>query len=190
MGFRKLETGIPDLVIIEPDVFGDHRGFFKETYNESAFQALGLDLNFLQDNVSFSSKGALRGLHFQAPPHAQGKLVTVLRGEALDVAVDIRKGSPTYGQHYAIHLSGENHRMFYVPPGFAHGFAVLSEECFFCYKCTGLYHKDSEGGLMWNDPALDIDWKLEGAPKLSAKDQDYDSFKDFNSPFEYKDSNP
>ena len=184
MGFRKLDTPIDGLVEIEPDVFGDHRGFFKETYNQAAFEELGLDLTFLQDNVSFSRYGALRGLHFQAPPHAQGKLVTVLEGEVLDVAVDIRKGSPTYGQHYSVRLSGKNHKLFYVPPGFAHGFAVLTETAFFCYKCTGMYHKESEGGLMWNDPELEIDWTLE-EPLLSDKDQEYGSFKDFESPFDY-----
>ena len=183
MGFKRIETGIEGLVIIEPDVFGDHRGFFKETYNAPAFEAIGLKLDFVQDNVSYSGKGILRGLHFQAPPHAQGKLVTVLAGEAIDVAVDIRRGSPTYGQHRTIRLSGENHRMFYVPPGFAHGFAVLSETCYFCYKCTNTYHRESEGGLMWNDPALGIDWEVD-EPILSAKDKDYVPFGEFVSPFE------
>lgn len=182
MGFRKVETGIEGLVIVEPDVFGDHRGYFKETYNRAAFEAIGLDVEFVQDNLSYSSRGILRGLHFQAPPHAQGKLVTVLQGEVLDVGVDIRKGSPTYGQHRAVRLSAENHRMFFVPPGFAHGFAVLSETCLFVYKCTGLYHPESEGGLMWNDPALGIDWGLE-KPTLSAKDRDYLPFEAFESPF-------
>ena len=182
MGFRKLETGIPDLVIIEPDVFGDHRGFFKETYNAQHFQDLGLELNFVQDNVSFSGKGILRGLHFQAPPHAQGKLVTVLSGKVIDVAVDIRKDSPTYGEHRAVELSGENHRMFWVPPGFAHGFAVLSEQAYFCYKCTGFYNREAEGGLMWNDPSLNIDWQLD-TPILSKKDKDYSPFTEFDTPF-------
>ena len=184
MGFRKIETGLPGLVIVEPDVFGDHRGYFKETYNASSFEAIGLKLDFRQDNISFSGKGILRGLHFQAPPHAQGKLVQVLRGEALDVAVDIRKGSPTYGQHRTILLTGDNHKMFYVPPGFAHGFTTLSEECYFCYKCTDIYHKPAEGGLMWNDPALKIDWQTT-EPVLSEKDQYYVPFKEFNSPFEF-----
>lgn len=184
MAFQKHEVGLEGLWEIEPEIFGDHRGFFKETYNADAFREIGLDLSFVQDNVSFSRQGTLRGLHFQAPPYAQGKLVTVLEGEALDVAVDIRKGSPTYGQHYSIRLSGKSHKMFYVPPGFAHGFAVLSETCFFCYKCTNTYHKESEGGLLWNDPELEIDWVVEN-PTLSDKDQQYGSFKDFESPFEF-----
>lgn len=183
MGFKKRETGIADLVIIQPDVFGDHRGYFKETYNQKAFQDIGLDLDFVQDNLSFSGKGILRGLHFQAPPFAQGKLVTVLKGAAIDVAVDIRKSSPTYGQHYAIELTGENHTMFYVPPGFAHGFLVLSDECLFAYKCTNIYNRASEGGLMWNDPALGIDWPVD-APTISEKDQQYVAFEAFESPFE------
>ena len=182
MGFKRIETGIEGLVIIEPAVFGDHRGFFKETYNAQSFREIGLDLDFVQDNVSYSGKGILRGLHFQAPPHAQGKLVTVLSGEAVDVAVDIRKGSPTYGEHRAVKLSGENHRMLWVPKGFAHGFGVLSETCFFCYKCTGLYNKPAEGGIMWNDPALGIDWGIE-EPILSSKDTDYAPFEEFVTPF-------
>ncbi|MEM7035834.1 MAG: dTDP-4-dehydrorhamnose 3,5-epimerase [Bacteroidota bacterium] len=183
MGFRKLDTEIEGLVIIEPDWYGDHRGFFKETYNVETFRAMGLDLDFKQDNVSFSGKGILRGLHFQAPPHAQGKLVTVLQGEAIDVAVDIRKSSPTYGQHQAVRLTGENHRMFWVPPGFAHGFAVLSETCYFCYKCTDTYHPESEGGLLWNDPALGINWEITDA-QISKRDGEWPAFGDFVSPFE------
>ncbi len=182
MGFKRIETGIEGLVIIEPVVFGDHRGFFKETYNAQSFREIGLDLDFVQDNVSYSGKGILRGLHFQAPPHAQGKLVTVLSGEVVDVAVDIRKGSPTYGEHRAVKLSGENHRMLWVPKGFAHGFGVLSETCFFCYKCTGLYNKAAEGGIMWNDPALGIDWGIE-EPILSSKDTDYAPFEELVTPF-------
>ncbi len=182
MGFRRVETGIPDLVVIEPDVFGDHRGFFKETYNANSFREIGLELDFVQDNVSYSGRGILRGLHFQAPPHAQGKLVTVLQGRVIDVAVDIRTDSPTYGRHHAVELTGENHRMFWVPPGFAHGFAVLSETAYFCYKCTGFYNRPAEGGLMWNDPELGIDWQVE-SPILSDKDRDYPPFSDFNSPF-------
>lgn len=182
MGFKRIETGIESLVIIEPDVFGDHRGYFKESYSKPAFEQIGIDADFVQDNVSFSSGGILRGLHFQAPPHAQGKLVTVLQGEALDVAVDIRNGSPTYGQYRSVVLNGENHRMFYVPPGFAHGFLVTSETCYFCYKCTGTYNREAEGGLLWNDPTLNIDWGIE-TPTLSDKDKVYPSFKDFDSPF-------
>lgn len=185
MAFRKLETAIQGLVIIEPDVFGDHRGYFKETYNEAAFKALGLDMHFMQDNLSYSRRGILRGLHFQRDPFAQGKLVSVVEGEVLDVAVDIRKGSPTYGQHVSVVLSGENHRMFYVPPGFAHGFQVVSETCYFSYKCTNIYDRPSEGGLMWSDPALGVKWPVAD-PIISEKDRDYPSFEVFESPFDYK----
>lgn len=184
MAFRRLETGIEGLCVIEPDVFGDHRGFFKETYNQKSFADIGLELNFVQDNVSRSPKGILRGMHFQVPPHGQGKLVTVMEGEAFDVAVDIRKGSPTYGQHYGVALSAENHRLFYIPPGFAHGFQVLSEYCLFCYKCTGFYAPQAEGGLMWNDPDLGIPWPLDTAV-LSEKDKHYPAFATFDSPFTY-----
>lgn len=182
MGFKAIHTGIEGLTIIEPDVFGDHRGFFQETYNQQAFAEMGLHMNFLQDNMSFSGKGILRGLHFQAPPHAQGKLVSVIQGRVLDVAVDIRRSSPTYGQHYSIELSGENHRMFYVPEGFAHGFVVLSETAYFVYKCTRMYHRPAEGGLMWNDPGLGIDWGIEN-PIISDKDKEYGAFSEFESPF-------
>lgn len=182
MGFKLTTTAIEGLMIIDPDVFGDARGYFMESYNEKAFKELGLDVRFVQDNLSYSTKGILRGLHFQAPPHDQGKLVSVVRGHVLDVAVDIRKGSPTYGQHEIVHLSDENHRMFYVPPGFAHGFLVISEDCLFAYKCTGFYDRASEGGLMWNDPALGIDWGVSN-PTISAKDNDYAPFVEFVSPF-------
>ena len=182
MGFKKSETHLEGLVIIDPDVFADERGFFKETYNQNHFKDIGLDLKFVQDNVSYSQKGTLRGLHFQAPPHEQGKLVSVLKGTAIDVAVDIRKSSPTYGQHIAVEISGENHRMVYVPPGFAHGFSVLSLDCLFCYKCTGMYNKQAEGGILWNDPDLNIDWQVE-TPIISGKDQQNTLFKDFETPF-------
>jgi dTDP-4-dehydrorhamnose 3,5-epimerase len=165
-------------------VFGDHRGYFKETYNEASFRQIGLDVHFMQDNMSFSRRGILRGLHFQAPPFAQGKLVWVVEGEVLDVAVDIRKGSPTYGQHVAVTLTGANHRMFYVPPGFAHGFQVVSETCYFAYKCSNLYDRSSEGGLMWNDPGLGIQWPVSD-PVISEKDRDYAPFPEFISPFDY-----
>lgn len=182
MGFKKIATEIEDLWVIEPDVFGDARGFFMEAYNREAFQAIGMETGFMQDNLSFSRKGILRGLHFQAPPFAQGKLVSVVLGEVLDVAVDIRKGSATYGKHVAVHLSGENHRMLYVPPGFAHGFLVLSEECYFSYKCTQVYNKEAEGGLMWNDPSLGIDWEVD-QPLISEKDSYYRPFTEFESPY-------
>lgn len=183
MGFRKTETDIPGLLIFEPDVYGDERGYFKETYNKSAFAELGFSENFVQDNLSRSTFGVLRGLHFQAPPHAQGKLVTVLEGKVLDVAVDIRNNSPAYGKHLAIELTAENHKLFYIPPGFAHGFAVLSETCLFSYKCTDVYAPQSEGGLIWNDPELQIDWKLD-SPTVSEKDQKNPKFAEFTTPFE------
>ena len=184
MGFKRVDTAIDGLVILEPDVFGDERGFFMETYNAAAFKSLGLDLHFMQDNMSFSSKGILRGLHFQKNPFAQGKLVWVVQGQVLDVAVDIRVGSSTYGQHVAVELSGSNHRMFYVPPGFAHGFQVMSETCYFAYKCTNLYDQPSEGGIMWNDPALNIAWPVPN-PVISNKDRYYAPFGEFESPFQY-----
>lgn len=184
MAFHKSECPIEGLYVIKPDVFGDKRGFFTELYNQKSFEAIGLGhLNFVQDNLSYSSKGIIRGLHFQAPPHAQGKLVTVLQGRVLDVAVDIRKGSPTYGAHYAIELDAEELTLFYIPPGFAHGFQVLSETALFSYKCTNLYNKASEGGLLWNDPSIGIEWAdLEA--KVSEKDQVLPGLKDFVSPFD------
>lgn len=182
MAYKRIDTDIEGLVILEPSVFGDARGYFMEAYNEQEFHALGLDMRFVQDNLSYSRKGILRGLHFQAPPHAQGKLVSVVRGHVLDVAVDIRKASPTYGRHVLVHLSDENHRLLYIPPGMAHGFLVISEECYFSYKCTGFYNRASEGGLMWNDPALGIDWQVSH-PMISEKDSHYAPFEVFESPF-------
>ena len=179
-----IETPIPDLVEIIPDVFGDHRGHFFESYNQRAFAEEGLDMQFVQDNQSLSSKGVLRGLHFQAPPYAQGKLVRVIRGSVLDVAVDIHKGSPTYGQQHSVLLSGENKKMFWIPEGFAHGFATLEDDTIFSYKCTNYYHKASEGCLLWNDPELNIDWNVE-EPKLSDKDKIGELLKDFKTPFTY-----
>ncbi len=184
MAFNKSDCPIEGLYVIKPDVFGDKRGFFTELYNQKSFEEIGLGhLNFVQDNLSYSSQGIIRGLHFQAPPYAQGKLVTVLQGRVLDVAVDIRKGSPTYGEHFAIELDAEDITLFYIPPGFAHGFQVLSETCLFSYKCTDVYHKASEGGLLWNDPDLGIEWG-EMAPLVSEKDQILPNLKDFFSPFE------
>ncbi|MBL0017781.1 MAG: dTDP-4-dehydrorhamnose 3,5-epimerase [Bacteroidia bacterium] len=182
MGFKLQTTDIEGLLILEPAVFGDERGYFMETYSEKAFAEIGLDMHFVQDNLSYSRKGILRGLHFQAPPSAQGKLVSVVKGHVLDVAVDIRKGSPTYGKHAMVHLSDENHKLFYIPPGFAHGFLVISEECYFSYKCTGTYDRGAEGGLMWNDPALGIDWQASN-PVISEKDTHYKPFGEFESPF-------
>ncbi len=164
-----IETNIPGLLEIVPRVFGDDRGYFYESYNKEAFEKIGVNLEFVQDNQSLSSKGVLRGLHFQNPPFAQGKLVRVIQGAVLDVVVDIRKGSPTYGQHHKVKLSGENKLMFWIPPGFAHGFATLEDHTIFAYKCTNVYNKESEGSVLWNDPALNIDWGIEN-PLLSEKD--------------------
>lgn len=183
MAFHKRETGIEGLVHIQPDVFGDSRGFFAELYNRTHFETIGLgDVTFVQDNLSSSTQGVIRGLHFQGPPFAQGKLVSVLQGSVLDVAVDIRKGSATYGQFAAVELSAEKLNMLYVPPGFAHGFQVLSETCLFSYKCTGFYNKASEGGLLWNAPELAIPWRDIPA-KVSEKDQILPNWADFESPF-------
>jgi dTDP-4-dehydrorhamnose 3,5-epimerase len=159
---------IPGLLVIEPKVFGDVRGFFMETWNRQRYAVAGLDWDFVQDNLSLSRRGILRGLHFQNPG-GQGKLVYVLQGEVYDVAVDLRKSSPTFGRSYGLTLSAENKRQFFVPPGFAHGFAVLSETALFVYKCTSLYAPQNELTLAWNDPELGIKWPLE-APVLSEKD--------------------
>ncbi len=169
---KVIDTAIADVKILEPKVFGDARGFFVETWNENAFADLGLDIKFVQDNHSRSGKGILRGLHYQLQ-QTQGKLVRALHGTVYDVAVDLRKSSPTFGQHVGVILSDENKRMFWVPPGFAHGFVVLSESADFLYKCTDFYAPQFERSLLWNDPALGIDWQLNGlAPQLSAKDKD------------------
>lgn len=164
------QTPIEGLKIIQPKVWGDARGHFFESYSEAAFKAAGLPTDFVQDNQSLSAKGILRGLHFQKPPYAQGKLVRVIKGAVLDVAVDIRSSSPTYGQHFAIELNEENKTMLWVPPGFAHGFLTLADDTIFVYKVTGIYNKESEGGLLWNDPALGIQWGIEN-PLLSDKDK-------------------
>ncbi|CAI8922691.1 dTDP-4-dehydrorhamnose 3,5-epimerase [Methylocaldum szegediense] len=170
-------TALPGVLLIEPDVFGDSRGFFLETWNRRRYHAAGLDQEFVQDNMSLSRKGILRGLHFQNP-NPQGKLVQVLQGEVFDVAVDIRVGSPTFGRWFGVHLSGENHLQLYVPEGFAHGFCVLSETALFSYKCTDFYNPDTEYSLRWDDPDLGITWPIE-TPVLSAKDQSARFLKDF-----------
>lgn len=176
---------IDGLVIIEPKVFGDHRGYFYESYHKEHFLDAGLNPDFVQDNQSLSAKGILRGLHFQKPPHAQGKLVRVIRGSIFDVAVDIRQGSPTYGQWEGVELSDENHRMFWIPPGFAHGFCTLEDNTVVNYKCTDYYHPESEEGIMWDDPDLGIKWPLHGEPILSEKDSHYKPFTEYQSPFDY-----
>ncbi len=159
---------IPGLVVIEPKVFGDARGYFMETWNQQRYRDVGLDWNFVQDNISFSRRGILRGLHFQNPK-GQGKLVYALQGEVFDVAVDLRKSSPTFGRWHGLILSAENKRQFFVPAGFAHGFAVLSETAMFAYKCTEFYNPQNEMSLLWNDPEIGVQWPLE-APQLSEKD--------------------
>ena len=182
--FQFTKTGSEGLVVVEPKVFGDNRGYFMETYNYNDFKAAGLDMVFVQDNQSKSKKGVLRGLHFQKK-NPQGKLVRVVSGEVYDVAVDLRRGSDTYGKWYGVLLSAENKKQFYVPEGFAHGFVVMSETAEFVYKCTRFYDPSDEGGLMWNDPEIGIDWPVpENAELLlSEKDQHHQPLKDFESPF-------
>lgn len=182
--FNFIETGIQGLVVVEPKVFGDNRGYFMETYHYNDFKEAGLDMVFVQDNQSKSKKGVLRGLHFQKK-NPQGKLVRVVSGEVYDVAVDLRKGSKTYGKWYGVLLSAENKKQFYVPEGFAHGFVVMSETAEFVYKCTRFYDPSDEGGLMWNDPAIGVQWPVpEGAELiLSEKDQHHPSLQEFDSPF-------
>ncbi len=179
-----IETPIAGLVIIEPKIWKDDRGYFFESYNQETFEKLGITLDFVQDNQSYSHKNALRGLHAQASPYSQGKLVRVIQGRVLDVAVDIRKGSTTYGQHFSIELTGENNKMFYVPPGFLHGFLTLEDKTIFSYKCTGLFDKQSEIGAIWNDKDLGIDWGIDVSEALvSAKDAVLPAFDSINSPF-------
>ncbi len=158
---KVIKTNIDGVLIIEPTVFGDSRGYFFESYNKQRFnEATGLDIDFVQDNQSKSCYGVLRGLHFQKPPYAQSKLVRCVRGRVLDVAVDIRKSSPTFGKYIAVELTEDNHRQLFIPHGFAHGFVVLSEEAIFQYKCDNFYHKESEGAIAWNDPEINIDWSI------------------------------
>lgn len=181
-----IKTAIPDVVIIEPRIFGDSRGYFFESFSEKNFVEKVTDTHFVQDNESKSCYGVVRGLHFQKPPHAQSKLVRVIKGRVLDVAVDIRKGSPTYGQHVAVELTEDNHRQFFIPRGFAHGFVVLSEEAIFQYKCDNYYAPQSEGAIAWDDPDLGIDWGIPAADALlSEKDSKHPCLKDIDSPFEY-----
>lgn len=177
-------TKIEGLLIIEPRIFPDDRGYFYESYNKQKYADAGITADFVQDNQSFSQKGALRGLHGQANPFAQGKLVRVLQGRVLDVAVDIRKNSPTFGQHVTVELSGDNHLQFWVPPGFLHGFVTLEDDTIFSYKVTNYYDKASEIGVIWNDPTLAIGWGIdERDALLSPKDEVLPAFKDFVSPF-------
>ena len=178
-----LSTSLEGLVLIEPNVFGDARGYFLESYQQEAFRNAGIDADFVQDNESCSSAGVLRGLHFQHPPHAQGKLVRVVRGRVWDVAVDIRRESPTYGQSFGVELTGDNKRQLWIPPGFAHGFYTLEDDTIFAYKCSAFYHKASEEAIRWNDPDLAIEWPLQDTPKVSEKDEQATLFSRFTTPF-------
>lgn len=179
-----ISTPIADLFVIEPRVFTDQRGYFFESFSEQRFVEQVADVRFVQDNESRSSYGVVRGLHYQKPPYAQSKLVRVVVGAVLDVAVDLRKSSPTFGQHFAVELTAENHRQLFIPRGFAHGFSVLSEEVVFQYKCDNFYAPEAEGAIAWNDPALHIDWKLPADNiLLSEKDTHHPLLKDIESPF-------
>lgn len=187
--FKFITTTIDGLYIIEPQVFGDQRGYFMETYTQRDFEKAGLNMKFVQDNESKSKKGVLRGLHFQTK-HTQGKLVRVFKGSVFDVAVDLREGSPTFGKWEGVILSGENKRQFYVPEGFAHGFLVLEDETVFAYKCTDYYAPEYDSGILWSDPDIGIDWPLDGVEVLlSEKDKKQQSLKEFmqkENPFKYK----
>lgn len=182
-----IKTSIEGVVIIEPKIFKDARGYFFESYNQHDFDTLVKEVRFVQDNESCSKYGVLRGLHFQKYPYTQSKLVRVVRGKVLDVAVDIRRGSPTFGRHVKVELSEDNHLQFFIPRGFAHGFAVLSETAVFQYKCDNLYAPQSEGAIAWNDPALDIDWQIpQDKIILSEKDSHHPLLKDTEYLFDYK----
>lgn len=179
-----IETVLEGVFIIEPRVFTDARGYFFESYSKAAFEAFGLRYDFVQDNQSKSSYGTVRGLHFQKGEHAQAKLVRVLEGRVLDVAVDIRRASPTYGQHVAVELSAENNRQLLIPRGFAHGFSVLSDTAVFAYKCDNLYCRESEGGIRFDDPTLAIDWRIDMDKALTSdKDKQHPYFTEFESCF-------
>lgn len=181
-----IKTEIPEVYIIEPSVFGDDRGYFLESFNLEKFEVNIFPIKFVQDNESKSSRGVLRGLHFQKPPYAQAKLVRCIEGRVMDVAVDIRKGSPTYGKHVTVELSGENKRQLFIPRGFAHGFAVLSEKAVFSYKVDNSYAPESDSGIRYNDPELNINWGLkEDDVKLSFKDEKLESFKNLKTPFKF-----
>lgn len=182
--FKRVETGIKDLIVIEPTVFGDNRGFFMESYSKKDFSQIGLDVEFVQDNHSKSKKGVLRGLHFQTQ-YVQGKLVRVTAGSVLDVAVDLRKDSSTFGKHFLVELTAENKKMFYIPPGFAHGFLTLEDNTEFQYKCTDYYAPEFDSGVLWNDSDIDIDWNFEkyglsiNEILLSDKDKKQQTLKEF-----------
>ena len=177
-----IKTPIKNLLVLEPKVFEDERGYFFESFNKKKLEDIGIKESFVQDNQSLSNKNVLRGLHFQAPPFAQGKLVRVIKGSVLDVAVDIRKDSPTLGNYFSVILSEQNKKMFWIPPGFAHGFLTLEDQTIFSYKCSGDYNPSSEGSLLWNDPHLKIEWNID-QPIVSAKDQEAQPFISFKTPF-------
>ena len=179
---RVEQTPIEGLLVVEPDVFGDDRGFFYEVFNADKFRDLGLPTEFVQDNHSSSTAGVLRGLHFQLPPKAMGKLVRCTRGKIFDVAVDLRKNSPTYTQHFAIEISADNKKMLWMPPGFAHGFYALTD-CQVLYKCTTTYDKVGDGNVAWNDPELNIPWPVDGEPILSARDAAAPKLAELTLPF-------
>ena len=183
---KVIETALEGVVILEPELHRDARGYFFESYSQKLFDRSVRPVRFVQDNESRSSYGVLRGLHFQRGEHAQGKLVRVISGTVLDVAVDIRRGSPTFGRHVAVELSGENHRQLFIPRGFAHGFAVLSEEALFQYKCDNYYAPQSEGAIAWNDPQIDIDWRIDPANViLSEKDSRHPRLDEAPELFDY-----
>jgi dTDP-4-dehydrorhamnose 3,5-epimerase len=177
-------TDIPGLILIEPKVFPDPRGYFYESFQKDRFKNAGIDMEFIQDNESGSVKNVLRGLHFQCPPHSQGKLVRVISGSVQDVAVDLRQGSPTYGKWHSVILGAKNKKMMWIPEGFAHGFLTLEDNTVFQYKCTQYYHPGSEGTILWNDSDLSIAWH-SGDPIISEKDSRGVRFKDFSSPFHF-----
>lgn len=184
-----IKTSIEGVLILEPKVFGDHRGYFFESFSQREFDEKVREVKFVQDNESKSSFGVLRGLHFQKPPHVQSKLVRVVKGAVLDVAVDIRKGSPTFGKHVAVELTAENHRQLFVPRGFAHGFVVLSDEVVFQYKCDNFYAPEFEGAIAWDDPDLGIDWRIPADKViLSAKDTCHPCLKDAEYLFDYNEN--
>lgn len=184
MGFEK--TGFPDLLVFAPRIFDDARGYFFESYNEKLFRDEGISISFVQDNQAFSSYGVIRGLHFQQDPHAQTKLIRVLQGSIVDVVVDVRKNSPTFGKAYSIELSAENKKQLFIPKGFAHGYSVISEKAEVFYKCDAFYERTSEGGISWNDPALQIDWQIpRGIEIISPKDAVLPRLADSHLNFNY-----
>lgn len=178
------EANIKGIFIIEPDVFSDERGYFCETFSYVKFKALGIETNFVQDNISVSKKGVIRGLHFQVVPKAQSKLCQVIRGKVLDIAVDLRRDSPTYAEHFSIELSEENHLQLYIPQGFAHGFAVLSDDTVFHYKCSDYYSKEHERAIRYDDPTLKINWYIEN-PIISDKDNNAELFSDIKNQIKF-----